>query len=102
MTTFWKCFGAVAIGAAFAACSDGASQGFSATTSDAGSADAQVDGASSFGEGDASSPPFSAFEQGELAVEGRGCASCHQSTNPSDGVMSGQMTPVPGTTAFGA
>jgi hypothetical protein len=41
---------------------------------------------------DASSP----VEMGRLAVAQRNCGSCHQSPDPSDGVLSGQTTPLPG------
>ena len=40
--------------------------------------------------------------QGYLAVEARGCGQCHQSPDPHDGVLSGQTTAVPGTTAYGS
>ena len=40
--------------------------------------------------------------QGYLAVEARGCGQCHQSPDPDDGVLSGQTTAVPGTTAYGS
>jgi hypothetical protein len=40
--------------------------------------------------------------QGYLAVEARQCAQCHQSPNPSDGLLSGQDSPVPGTRAYGS
>jgi hypothetical protein len=30
-------------------------------------------------------------------VQQRGCATCHQSSNPSDGILTGQTTPMPGT-----
>lgn len=40
--------------------------------------------------------------RGMLAVQARQCAKCHQSPNPSDGVLSGQTTPVPGTHAYGS
>ena len=39
---------------------------------------------------------------GMVAVQQRGCAMCHQSSNPDDGVLSGQTTPVPGTQSYGA
>ncbi len=44
----------------------------------------------------------SAAGQGYLAVRTRGCAACHQSPDPTDGVLSGQTTPVPGTLAYGS
>jgi nicotinate dehydrogenase subunit B len=37
---------------------------------------------------------------GQAFVEQRGCATCHQSTN--SGVLAGQITPRPGTTAYGS
>lgn len=40
--------------------------------------------------------------QGMLAAEARNCAKCHQSPNPSDGVLSGQTTQVPGSHAYGS
>jgi len=54
---------------------------------------------------DAAGPPVdvdSAAGQGYLAVRTRGCAACHQSPDPTDGVLSGQTTPVPGTLAYGS
>jgi mono/diheme cytochrome c family protein len=44
----------------------------------------------------------SAAGQGYLSVRTRGCAACHQSPDPTDGVLSGQTTPVPGTLAYGS
>ena len=44
----------------------------------------------------------SASGQGYLAVQARQCAQCHQSPDPSDGVLSGQDTPVPGSMAYGS
>ena len=40
--------------------------------------------------------------QGYLAVQARRCSQCHQSPDPSAGVLSGQDTPVPGTLAYGS
>jgi nicotinate dehydrogenase subunit B len=40
--------------------------------------------------------------QGYMAVQARQCDSCHQSPDPSDGVLSGQTTPEPGTRSYGA
>jgi hypothetical protein len=37
-------------------------------------------------------------QEGRIAVTVRRCDQCHQSPNPADGVLSGQTTPVPGTT----
>jgi hypothetical protein len=51
---------------------------------------------------DAEPAGWTPFLKGALAVESRGCPKCHQSTNPEDGVLSGQLTPVPGTRAYGA
>jgi hypothetical protein len=53
-------------------------------------------------DGGASATGWTPFLKGALAVESRGCPQCHQSTNPDDGVLSGQSSPVPGTRAFGA
>jgi hypothetical protein len=39
---------------------------------------------------------------GAIVVTERGCARCHQSPNPDDGVLSGQTAPRPGTHAYGA
>ena len=39
---------------------------------------------------------------GKAFVDQRGCPMCHQSPNPSDGILSGQSTPRPGTNAFPA
>jgi mono/diheme cytochrome c family protein len=36
----------------------------------------------------------SATPKGYLAVQTRGCAACHQSPDPEEGVLSGQVTPV--------
>ena len=60
-------------------------------------------GASSGGEpgGDDGGGGFSPYLRGALAVQARGCPSCHQSADPADGVMSGQLVPVPGTRIFG-
>jgi hypothetical protein len=57
------------------------------------------------GASDAGSSPFGAnptAAQGQAAVELRDCAKCHQSQNASDGVLSGQTTPVPGTESYGS
>jgi hypothetical protein len=40
--------------------------------------------------------------QGQLAVQARQCGQCHQPSDPVDGVLSGQDTPVPGTMAYGS
>jgi hypothetical protein len=37
---------------------------------------------------------------GEEFVAQRGCAMCHQSSNKADGILSGQTTPVSGSTAY--
>jgi hypothetical protein len=34
-------------------------------------------------------------------VQQRGCPGCHQSSNAADGILSGQSTPAPGSTAYG-
>jgi hypothetical protein len=39
---------------------------------------------------------------GERFSQQRGCPTCHQSSYPADGVLSGQSTPRPGTMAYGA
>jgi hypothetical protein len=39
---------------------------------------------------------------GQAFVQQRGCPSCHQSANAADGVLSGQTTPQPGTSAYGS
>ena len=57
------------------------------------------------GASDASSSPFGAnpsAAQGLAAVQLRDCAKCHQSQNDSDGVLSGQTTPVQGTLSYGS
>jgi mono/diheme cytochrome c family protein len=54
------------------------------------------------GASDAGTEPDSPVLLGELAVEQRNCAQCHQSPDPADGVLSGQTTPVPGTQAYGS
>jgi mono/diheme cytochrome c family protein len=41
-------------------------------------------------------------QQGWSSVVKRNCAGCHQSPNPSDGVLSGQNAPVAHTTAYGS
>lgn len=38
--------------------------------------------------------------EGKAFVLQRGCASCHQSPNPADGVLSGQVTPLMDTRAY--
>ena len=40
--------------------------------------------------------------QGYLAVRARGCAACHQSRDPALGVLSGQASRVPGSSAYGS
>jgi mono/diheme cytochrome c family protein len=62
--------------------------------------------------GDASTPdgdagittdaPLDRLAAGELAVRRRACGSCHQSSDPADGVMSGQTTPRLGTLSYPA
>ncbi len=39
---------------------------------------------------------------GWSSVVKRGCPSCHQSADPTDGVLSGQTTPIADTTAYGS
>jgi mono/diheme cytochrome c family protein len=41
-------------------------------------------------------------QQGYLAVQARQCGQCHQSSDPADGVLSGQTTPVPTTQTYGS
>ncbi len=41
-------------------------------------------------------------QEGWASVVARGCADCHQSPDASDGVLSGQSAPVPGSSAFGS
>jgi cytochrome c len=41
-------------------------------------------------------------ENGRVSVVVRDCAKCHQSRDPADGVLSGQSTPVEGTTSYGS
>jgi mono/diheme cytochrome c family protein len=43
-----------------------------------------------------------ALAQGYAAVKSRQCGQCHQSPDPSDGVLSGQTTPVRDTRSYGA
>jgi hypothetical protein len=45
---------------------------------------------------------ISAAERGAAFVRARGCAGCHQSDDPADGVLSGRTTPFAGTDAYGA
>jgi hypothetical protein len=46
--------------------------------------------------------PDSMAAAGELAVSAYGCAQCHQSSDPADGLLSGQTTLVPGSQAYGS
>ena len=39
-------------------------------------------------------------QAGYRAVLARGCPTCHQSTDPRDGVLSGSVAPVPGTQTY--
>jgi nicotinate dehydrogenase subunit B len=41
-------------------------------------------------------------DQGRFAVVVRHCGDCHQSSDPADGVLSGQTTPVPGPPSYGS
>ncbi len=63
-----------------------------------GSCRLRSDGAST----DAGAEPDSPVALGQLAVLKRNCAACHQSPDPSDGVLSGQTTPVAGAQAYGS
>jgi len=69
--------------ALFVACSTGTA---STPDGDAGAADA----------------PLDRIAAGELAVRRRACGSCHQSSDPADGILSGQTTPRLGTLAYPA
>ena len=46
--------------------------------------------------------PDSGVGRGYAAVVGRNCAECHQPSDPAGGVLSGQITPVAGTTDYGS
>jgi hypothetical protein len=46
--------------------------------------------------GGSSSDADQTSAQGRVAVQSRQCGRCHQSADPSDGVLSGQTTPVQG------
>ena len=39
--------------------------------------------------------------QGQKFIERRACSQCHQSPDPTDGVLTGQRTTLPGTLVFG-
>lgn len=76
--------------------------GFSAPAADAASApgdELEAGGGGGSGFGDAAT--WSPYLRGALAVQARGCPACHQSGDASDGVLSGQGTPVPGTRIYG-
>ena len=49
---------------------------------------------------DAGDEPSSSM--GALAVGTYNCGECHQPSDPADGVLSGQTTPVPGSQAYGS
>jgi hypothetical protein len=46
--------------------------------------------------------PNSVAAAGAAAVAAYGCAQCHQASDPADGVLSGQTTPVPRSQAYGS
>jgi mono/diheme cytochrome c family protein len=46
--------------------------------------------------------PDSGVGRGYAAVVARNCAQCHQSSDPADGVLSGQTSPVAGTQDYGS
>ncbi len=46
--------------------------------------------------------PDSGVGRGYAAVIARNCAECHQPSDPVDGVLSGQTTPVAGTSDYGS
>lgn len=48
------------------------------------------------------SAPLPPAQQGQQLVQTYGCATCHEPTGMQGGVLSGQQTPRPGTTAYGA
>jgi hypothetical protein len=52
--------------------------------------------------GDAGEEASLSADAGAVAVQERQCGQCHQSSDSRDGLLSGQDTPVPGTTAFGS
>jgi len=54
------------------------------------------------GDGGALEDPPSSADRGATLVAERGCPRCHQSTDPDDGILSGQTSPRPGTQAYGA
>jgi mono/diheme cytochrome c family protein len=51
---------------------------------------------------DAAEADVPSVQRGYLAVQARRCGQCHQSDDPSAGVLSGQTTPVPMTQAYGS
>jgi hypothetical protein len=53
------------------------------------------------GNDDGDAGAFSPYLRGALAVQARGCPACHQSADAADGVLSGQTTPIPGTSIYG-
>jgi mono/diheme cytochrome c family protein len=46
--------------------------------------------------------PDSGVGRGYASVVARGCAQCHEPDDPTDGVLAGQTTPVPGTNDYGS
>lgn len=64
-----------------------------------GTGDAPAPGATAL---DAAPDVLDPVARGALALRNRACASCHQSSDPSDGLLSGQLTPRLGTTAYSA
>lgn len=97
-------FGLVLVVVLVACSAAPAAVGYSVAGADGGGANGD---AGAGGEGGAEETPdpdaatWSPYLRGALAVQSRGCPSCHQSGNPDDGVLSGQLLPVPGTRIFG-
>src|SRR5262245_55962738 len=81
------------IALAASACASGRAASPAAPAPDASPPDADVD---------AGVASISAAERGAAFVRARGCAGCHQSDDPADGVLSGRVTPFAGTAAYGA
>jgi hypothetical protein len=46
--------------------------------------------------------PDSIAAAGAAAASAYGCAQCHQASDPADGLLSGQTTPVPSSQAYGS
>ncbi len=72
-----------------------------AAAADAASGDDLEGGDGGAGSLDDDAATWSPYLRGALAVQARGCPACHQSSDPADGVLSGQSTPVPGTRIYG-